>query len=289
MLRRLLGPANRRARIFVGLMLAGLFCIQCVPAGNHEVRNIATAIAGEETQEQVLARVRELASRDHAAALELCLSNYHKRYGDFRCTFVKQERINGKIGPEHEIGVKFRGQPFSVAMAWRGKELPAGDRVLYCEGKWDNQMLVRPSNPLARALTGGMVRRLPDDKEAMQSTLRPVNQFGFERGIRSLIDVYRQAKKAGDLQEDVDKQDQDVLGRPTILLVRTLPDGKDYPAHVTKVYIDQEYFLPIMIEGFGWQNEEFLCRYLYKDLQFDVKWTDDDFVPERNDLVTPRP
>jgi hypothetical protein len=268
-------------------MLVGLFCIQCVPAGDNKVQNIATALADQDSHEAVLARVRELAATDHAAALELCLANYQKRYGDFRCTFLKQERLAGKVGPEQEMSVKFRRQPYNVALAWT-KNLPAGDRVLYCEGKWNNQMLVRPSNPLARALTGGMVQRPPDGEEALQSTLRPVNQFGFERGIKSLIEVYHQAKKAGDLHEDVDKQDQDVLGRKTIMLVRTLPDGKDYPAHVTKIYIDQETFLPIMIEGFGWQNDEFLCRYLYKDLDFSAKFTDEDFLPEHNDLVTPK-
>jgi hypothetical protein len=286
MLKRFLKPANRRARIFVGLMLVGLFCIQCVPARDHEVRNIAMAIADEESQEQRLARVRELASKDHAALLELCLANYHKKYGDFACTFIKQERIGGKVGPEQEMAVKFRQSPYSVAMAWT-KNAPIGDRVLYLEGKYGGQMLVRPTNPIARALAP-TVQRQPDGEEALRSTLRPVNQFGFERGIRSLIDVYRDAKKAGDLREEVDDQDQEVEGRKTILLIRTLPDGKGYPAHITKIYIDLECLLPIMIEGFGWHNDEFICRYLYQDIRFNTKWTDEDFIPERNDLVSPR-
>jgi hypothetical protein len=283
MFRRLLGPANRRARLVVGLMLLGLVCIQCVQPGDHGVRGIA--VAGEES---VLTRVRELAKKDHVAVLELSLANYQKKYGDFRCTLLKQERINGKVGEEQEIAVKFRRQPFSVAMAWMGKNLPPGDRVLYVEGKYGNMMLVRPSNPIARVLTGGTVKRQPDGEEAMQSTLRPVNQFGFERGIQSLLDVYRQARKAGECREEMDPRDQDVCGRKTILLIRTLPDGKDYPARVTKTYIDVETLLPIMIEGYGWQNDEFLCRYLYKDLDFNAKFTDEDFLPERNDLITPR-
>jgi hypothetical protein len=284
MARRVLGPTNRRVRVFVGLVLATLFSIQCLgPACNNEVSKIAVAIDKQETPEQRAARARQLAQTDHIALLEYCLEIHRQRAGDFRCTFLKQERIAGKVGPEQEMAVKFRRQPFSVAMAWT-KNAPMGDRVLYIEGRYDNQMLVRPTNALARALVPVAVRA-PDGEEALRTTLRPVNRFGLERSLVSILDVYKQAKAAGDLRAEVD-QDADVLGRKTFVLVRYLPDGKDYPAYKTITYIDQELLLPIMIEGEG-SRGEFLCRYLYKDLDFNVNWKDEDFTPAANGMPEP--
>jgi hypothetical protein len=290
MFKRILGPTNRKVRVLVGLVLLALIGIQCVSTGDSSVRIIATKAKADDPQqshEQIIEKLRQLAKTDHVAVLQYCLKNCKEKYGDFTCTFIKQERIGGKVGPEQEMRVKHRVEPFSVSMAWT-KNSPQGDRVLYVEGMYDNKMLVRPTNPIARALVGGMVQRQPDGEEAMANTLRPVNMFGFRRGIQSLIDVYLQAKKAGDLVEAVD-QDYDVNGHKTLVLVRHLPEGKDYPAHETRIYIDQETLLPIMVEGCGPRGMEtdFVCRYLYKDLEF-KKLADQDFLPEKNDLVAPK-
>ena len=91
------------------------------------------------------------------------------------------------------------------------------------------------------------------------------------------------AKQRGDLTEEL-AQDAEVLGRQAFVLVRTLPEKPDYPAHKTVTYIDQEYLVPILVEGYGWHEDEFLCRYLYKDVRFNTNLTDDDFLPEVNDL-----
>ena len=111
----------------------------------------------------------------------------------------------------------------------------------------------------------------------------------FDRGIKSLIEVYVQAKKAGDLRETME-QDHEVDHKKTIVLVRYLPEGKDYPAYQTNIYIDQETLLPIMVEGFGPHGlqDDFICRYLYKDLDFNVKLTDADFTPEKNEMKAPQ-
>lgn len=283
MFRRILGPTNRKVRVCVGLMLLALFCIQCAP-DSSSVRNVAVATTVIETHEQALVHLRKLAQSDHVAALRFCLDNYRAKYGDFEANFIKQERIKGTVLPEQEMRVKFRQTPFSVAMKWT-RNAPIGNIVLYVEGKYDNQMLVHPTNPLAAAVAP-TVKRQPDGEEALNSTLRPVNQFGFERSIQSLIDVYVEAKKAGELREEV-LQDCEVEGRRTLVLARYLPEGRNYPAAKTLIYIDQETFLPIMIEGFS-AGGEFICRYLYKDLDFGVKFTDQDFLPEKNGLQPQR-
>jgi len=284
MWKRLLRPTNRRVRLLVGLFLAGLFCIQCTRTEAIYESRYIVAIGGRSfghNPSDVVRGLEELAESDHIVLLKKCLANYERNYRDFTCTFIKQERIHGEFKPEQEISVKHMISPFSVAMAWT-RNAPIGDRVLYVEGKYNDQMLVRPKSKFLRTLVGGYVLREPDGKEAMKNTLRPVNMFGFGRGLKGLIDVYTQAKRKGDLKI-ARGENAKVAGRDCVVLIRYLPPKNDYPAWKTLTYIDVEYMVPICIEGYDWDKKR-QCRYLYKDLKFNVGLTEDDFTPRANDM-----
>ena len=269
MLKRLFRPTNKRVRLLVGLMLAALFCIQCTRTDAFRQSSFVTAISGKvvgNNAPNVLSEVDRLAKSDHIGLLEYCLDKYNGRYGDYTCTFIKQERINGTVGKQQEIFVKFLDSPYSVAMAWTAKTAPIADRVLYVEGKYDGQMLVRPKGFLG-VLVGTVARR-PDSPEAMRNTLRPVNMFGFERMMKNLLNVYGQARKNGDLKQAFGGY-AEVAGRKAVALIRYLPPKDDYQAHKTVIYIDLEYLLPIGEESYDWDDA--LCyRYFYKDIKFNV-------------------
>jgi len=284
MLKGLLRPTNRRVRLLVGLLLAGLFCAQCTRTEAFRESRHILAISGQdfgESDPEVISKLEKLAKEDHIALLEYCLANYNRNYSDFTCIFSKEERINGIAKPEQVIEVKHMVSPFSVAMAWI-KNPPIGDRVLYVEGKNDNQMMVRPKSPLFQALTGGAVLRKPDGPEAMRNTLRPVSMFGFGRGMESLLEVYKEAKSQGDLTTAFGGF-ADVAGQKCVVLIRYLPAKNDYPAYKTLIYVDVDHLIPVCIEAYDW-DENLQCRYMYRDLKFNVGLTDDDFTPEANDI-----
>jgi hypothetical protein len=283
-LRKIFRPTNRRVRYLVGLLLVGLFCIQCIPSSDSTRGKMLIAKGLPEDPAEKARKVVHLAQTDHIALLEYCQANYARQYRDYTCTLLKQERIKGELGPEQEVQVKFRGSPFSVTMFWVTNS-PIGDRILYVEGKYDNNMIVRPKAKLLQMLTGGAVLRKPDGAEAMKNTLRPVNLFGFQRGMNELTKVYRQAREAGDLKTAFG-QFADVAGRRALVLERYLPPKNDYPAAKTLVYIDEEYLVPICIEGFDWE-QRLSSRYLFKDIRFNVGLTDDDFLPEANGITLP--
>lgn len=293
-LKRLFSLGNRKVRILVGLMLVGLFLIHCTQG--EAVRKpieVAAAIEGEqigETSGGLREKIEQLARTDHIALLELCIENYNGRFTDYTCTLFKQERIDGKLGRRQKVEVKFKESPFSVGMKWV-ENAGRGDRVLFVEGKYDDMMLVRPSGWLAQKLVP-TARRKPDGRDAMKSTLRPVNTFGFKRGMESLLAVYRKAKQRGELEQSFGGY-AEVAGRKTIVLVRRLPDREEYrrtAAPLTMTYIDLDYLVPIMIDGvehdgLGEKGEGMLCRYVYENVKFNVGLTDDDFRPKAWDLV----
>lgn len=294
MLKKLLRPSNRRVRLFVGILLAGLFCIQCtqsVSVGGSKLEKETDATAAK--------KIEEMAREDHVALLEMCLENYNKNYRDYTCTLIKQEVIRGTQKPEQWMNVKFADKPFSAAMAWLTKTpkgalandqvkklyVPMGDRILYIEGKYDNKMVIRISNPLLRGILGTQ-KRPPDGPDAMKNTLRPVSMFGFKRGINSLLDVYRQAAKKGHLKQEFGGY-VNVAGRDAIVLLRHLPAKENYPAAKTEICIDLETLVPVRIRGFDW-NGRCTSRYIYKDVKFNVGLKEADFTPKANDIADPK-
>ncbi|MBC8372153.1 MAG: DUF1571 domain-containing protein [Planctomycetes bacterium] len=294
MLKKLLHPTNRRVRVFVGILLSGLFCIQCtqsVSVGGSKLDKVSNVTAAQ--------KIEKLAREDHIALLEMCLDNYNRNYRDYTCTLIKQEVIRGTLKPEQWMNVKFMDKPFSVAMGWlkqtpRGaldngqvKDLyvPMGDRILYIEGKYDDKMVIRISNPLLRGLLGTQ-KRPPAGKDAMKNTLRPVSMFGFKRSIISLLDVYRHAAKKGHLKQEFGGT-VNIAGRDAIVLLRYLPPKEQYPAQRTEICIDLETLVPIRIRGFDWDGQ-CTSRYVYKDIKFNVGLDETGFTPKANDIADPK-
>lgn len=285
-LKRLLHPTNRRVRLLVGLLLAGLFSVQCTRTAAWRESDVVTPVGGEvvgENSSETMGKVDDLARSDHVALLDFCLEKARGRYRDYTCTFIKQERIDGRLKDPQHIDVKFLAEPFSVTMQWT-KNAPLADRLLYVEGKYGGQMLLRPKGFLSKFV--GTVTREPDSEAVLKKTLRPVTRFGFANTLRSLLDVYREAESAGDLREEFGGY-AEVDGRRCVRLVRYLPPKGDYPAHKTEVYIDLEYLVPVCVEGLNWDNE-LASRYVYKDIRFNVSLTEEDFRPETLGMEPPK-
>ncbi len=229
-----------------------------------------------------------LAKSDHIALLEKSLNAYKSMpVKDYTCIFSKQERMRGTTGKKQEMKIKFKQDPFSVAMIWI-KNPPQGDRLLYVEGKYKNkagrsQMLVRPKGWAAQLLVGKSVLKLPDGPDAMQNTLRPVTMFGFENNLKELLRIYKLARKRGELKQGFDGV-YDVGGRKCLVIVRILPKKqKEYPCETAFIPIDVKTLMPMQILSFDWNNK-LVSNYEYRDVKFNVGLTAKDFTPQANDI-----
>ncbi len=300
--RKTIRPSNRRVRILVGLLLVGFLIVQVSQSVATDSSATATlqTVDGETILASDSARfetICRLAETDHLALLNRCRAELQNAGpSGYTTTFVKQERIRGKLTGEQSIEVKFLAQPFSVAMAWT-KNAPVGDRLVYVEGKCPDstgrsQMVVRPKSPFLRQLVNGSVRRLPDGPDAMKNTLRPCTMFGFRNSLDSLIEVYETARAAGDCSEQWGYRDEttgrrvkfvDIDGRTCVVLVRYLPQKDEYPAKKTVICIDLGRLLPMRVIGYDW-DDQLLCNYEYHDVNFDVALGPEDFTPQANGI-----
>jgi hypothetical protein len=274
---------NWRLRLLVGSGLLLLICIQCARPSGAQVQDngLVRSVSGQEVgslsdaQSQKLER---LARHDPTALLDLCLEHTRSDMHDFTCTFIKQERIDGVLGATQEIDVKFLARPFSVAMSWT-KNAPVSDRLLYVEGLYDNNLLLRPKGMLSWM---GTVRRKPDSPQVMANTLHPVTMFSFERSLETMVRISRQAAARHELGGGFAGY-KDVAGRVALVIERQLPARDGYPAAKTLVCIDPRLLIPIAIESWDWDGQ-LISRYIYKDVRMNVGLSLDDFTPQANGL-----
>ncbi len=240
--------------------------------------------AGENNRAQPplsAAEIEKLAGTDQIALLEKSLDYFRAgQHKDYTTLFTKQERLRGQLGKEQVIDVKFLASPFSVVMSWRANA-PGADRMIYVDGKWDNQMLVHPTGVLSII---GTAKIKPDGSQAMKDTLHPVTQFGFERSLEAILDRYRQARDAGDLKQESGGYGT-VDGRKTILLVRLLP-GDKYAEAKTITHLDMEYLVPVQIDGWD-KNGKLLFHYVYTKINFNAGLKPSDFTPQANGMKEP--
>ncbi len=269
--------------VWVGMLLA----VGCqTPAMEHTSILKLT----KDSDAQVPPEVLKLAQTDHVALLKKGIEKYDALpVQGYTCEFVKQEKIGGALKDEQAVNVKFLDQPFSVAMVWT-KNPPLGDALIYVEGQYKDdkgtsQMLVRPKAAF-QWLVGKSVLKQPDGAEAKQNSLRPVTKFGFRNGLVSLLEVYEQALAAGDCTMRYDGVTQ-VDGRTCVVITRTLPDGKGYPAGVTETCIDVETLLPMRLVGYDWDNS-LQCNYEYHNVKLNPGMTPDDFTPQANGIEPPK-
>lgn len=283
---RVFRPTNSRIRLWVGLILATLFCIQCTRSEAVRDENVVTVVDGKtigHVSPARLAELEKLAKTNHVELLKQAMDHYRASYQDYTCTFCKTERVDGQLRATQKIDVKFRQKPFSVVMHWLVNS-PMADRMLYVQGKYDGQMVVMPKGLLS-VVTGGAVLRDPSGKDAMANTLRPVTMFGFENMMGNLLDVYQIAAARHELQTSFLGYGE-MCGRKVLILQRVLPYTKEYAARAGKTtvwYLDVEYLVPLAMETHDW-TDQLVAKYSYADIKFNMGLSDKDFTPEANGI-----
>lgn len=274
---------NIIVRVSVGAFILVFFIINTLsPTKTNSPGFGAIAVASDNKDtSNVASDIEKMAKTDHIALLKYCRDNYNKQYGDYTCTFIKQETIRGRLGKEQITTIKFMEKPFSVVMTWTANRPSPADRVIFVDGKYNNKILCRPVGLLG--LAGTQIRD-PLSDEAKSTSLNPITEFGIIKLTNNLINVYEIAKKNGDLTEEFGGYF--TLGdRKCIRIIRYLKENEDrkYPAKKTETYIDLEYIIPVCVKGWDWKDK-FSCTYCYKDIVFNAKLKEVDFLPQNNDM-----
>lgn len=225
------------------------------------------------------------AAEDPLSFLKMCQERQAVRIKDYRCRFIKRERLDGRLSPTQEIAVLFRKDPFSVDMRWLVN--PRGARrITYVAGRWRDAdgadlAVIEPSG-LARLFVSRVKRGIHAPQVRAHSR-RSIDCFGFENTLRLIIKHCEMARRDPDYRLRF-------LGvgqwpkRPCYVFERRLPrtsqDGA-FPDRLLIVYVDQEWLVPTATFLYADEDgQELLGSYLIRDIEWNVGLTDDDFANE---------
>jgi hypothetical protein len=222
------------------------------------------------------AAMTRLAKDDPIRFLENCLKRYDREVQGYRCTLVKQERLEGKLQRSEVTAIAFRERPFSVLMEWKqGARL--AQRVLYVKGANDDKLVVKPSG-LASLV--GVVERDPEGPDARKSGRYPLTEFGIKIGMERTLAAWDAARKDDALHVEYlgERKIPEVGGRPCWVLKRT---GYKRPEEdgITELttYIDTGTWLQVgsVVKG---AEGQVLGAYYFRDIQLNPKFPADTFT-----------
>ena len=230
------------------------------------------------------AAVRELLERDPMAVVRAGREFYETQVRDYTCTFVKQERIRGRLGKVERIEVRFRKRPFSVFFVWKENANKVRralyiDRPDYVDSKGRKLARVEPNGAIARLFVRDI--KLPlHSKRSREVSRRSLDDFGFGAFFRMLEEYNGAAAEKGVLRFSFVGTGQ-IDGRPTYVFERYLPyTGEDGPWPDAKMimHLDQQWLLPVAVYSYAdAKGTKLLGSYVFEDVKLNVGLTDRDF------------
>ena len=226
----------------------------------------------------------EFARRDPRGLVRLARERCQREIGDFRCLFVKQERINGKLKDVEEIDARYRADPLSVFMTWRrgagqAKRALFIDDPEFVDGQGQRQARVEPAGALIRLVVSDVMVPIHDAR-AREASRRAIDEFGF----RSTFEILTRVNDAAAARHELDfryEGEGTIDGRATVILVRRLPytgPGGPYPDAKLVLHLDQEWLLPTAVYSYtDPAGHELLGSYAYTQVQLNPGLGADDF------------
>jgi hypothetical protein len=199
----------------------------------------------------------------------------------YTATFRKQERIQGKLGPETTMEMKVRHQPFAVYLKYLNPQ--AGKEVVYAEGRYGNKVIGHNAGWTRQLLPRLAVP--PTHPLALAESRHPITEAGLANLIRKLIH-FRELDLADPEAVTILDRATGPNGQPVLRSFHEHPHYQpDRPFARVEVLYDPETFLPIQITSFDWPSPDdpghfpLAERYTYENLNLDAKLSDLDFDP----------
>ena len=220
---------------------------------------------------------------DPIAQAKKAIADCRDRYTqvrDYTCTFVKRERIDDRLTPQHIMIMKARTSPNSLYFHFQQPN--QGREAIYVHGR-NNGRIVAHDVGLTKFLAGTM-HLDPRGSMAMEDNRHPVT----EAGIGSLIDTVAKhwAVELTPGESQLTFHDDVRVGNRRCTMIESVHPqrGPNFLFHKVKLYIDQEHGLPIRFEAYDWPRHagapaELVEEYSYLDLKLNVGLRDHDFDP----------
>ena len=211
---------------------------------------------------------------------------------DYTCWLVKRERIGSELQDQQFAQLNVRCEqkegdevvvPLSVFMRFAKPSAVRDRRILFVDGKNDNEMLVRKGG----TLLGDVQLSLdPHGTVARRESNYPITEVGFDQIMERLIDLARHA-----IQHDPGAENTKVsffenakVGDRacTRIQIEHPEKGVGLVFHKAHLFVDSELRIPIRLAVYDWPETEgdeppLFEEYTYLKLALNVGLTESDF------------
>jgi hypothetical protein len=201
---------------------------------------------------------------------------------DYECVMKKRERINGELQTQ-VMFMRFREEPFSVYFKF-GDPNP-GREVLYVEGENDGRMLAHEGEGAPVRALFGTVSLPVDGPEALKNSRHVITDSGFRNSLTMLIGQWEKESAYAEInvQYYPDARLGDIACR--VVEVSHPQPRRQFPFHISRLYLDAETNLPVRVENYGWPEQTggdpvLIEEYTYVKLRTNVGLEDRHFDRE---------
>jgi len=267
---------NTRTRLARRLLGAGALALAFVGSFNNV---FAPADAGARDAIESTT-VLTGTSIDHAEVLKLIsgMENAYTKVNDYTATFVKRERVKGRLMPREVMFVKF-AEAFRLYCKWtQGKH--EGQELIYVDG-WNGGKI--------RAHTGKFpditVDLDPAGTLATRGQRHPITDFGLGKMIELLArDVHLAGARPQDKVTYLDLGTSKMSGATVRCVEATTPSARwsPYYAYKARICINAKTQMPVRVIIWD-RDEQLLEDYTYKNVRLNVGLSDADFSPENEE------
>lgn len=266
----------------------------------NDVEQLAALESGNPEKKPVVKteakKTLDLATRDARIALE----NLKKNVLDYRCDFIKRERIGGRLRPTEQVKLLVRNHrdvsatckectPLGVYMKFLGPRDCKNREVLFVEGANNGKMLVKEGGTRGRFLPS--VWLSPNGTFASSSSRYPITEVGLVRLTERLIEsAESNTCDEGECKVKYIKGAK-VDGRQCSYLevIRAVkkPNEPLGPNNIylAQVFLDEEMKLPIRYAAYDWPSvpggkPKLVEEYTYRQIELNVGLCEKDFSPK---------
>lgn len=221
----------------------------------------------------------ELLRDDPLAAVALSMSRYRANVEGYSCTFIKRERIKGKLRERETIQADFRESPFSVRLHWiegQGRAL----KMLYPADNRADRLAVVPSNATARILVP-IATKAVDDPDVRDAARSPVTEFGISSATNRVYAVWRLAAERGELRTKYEgtRPIEELGGRVCHVLHRSCVTPEEDGMTQVTLFFDTESLF--QVGAILKKDEELIASYFYRDVVLNPKFQADHFTTQK--------
>jgi len=201
---------------------------------------------------------------------------------DYACLFSQRELKSGQWPERSEhMLLKIRNQPQSVYAFFLGPQTPKGEEAIFVAGGNGGKALMHPAptpghKAPARALD-------PNSPELTRSTGGPLNEMGIKPALARWINEHEGEMAHGECHVRYLPRVQVDLRHCTCIEITHPTARPHFKHHITRLYIDDEWKLPVRFEAYGWptasQPAPLVEELTFRNLELNRGFAQQDFDP----------